>query len=61
MVDINECEEEEKYPCDGSCRNTQGNYTCKCPLGMHGDGKVGCEGIRLEIILLGMFRTIASY
>ncbi|CAL1404496.1 unnamed protein product [Linum trigynum] len=41
--DINECEEPEKYPCHGRCKNTEGNYTCSCPIGKHGDGKVACQ------------------
>ncbi|KAF5194700.1 hypothetical protein FRX31_015713, partial [Thalictrum thalictroides] len=38
--DINECENEN--PCKhGTCKNIPGNYTCQCPFGHHGDGKVG--------------------
>ncbi|KAJ8767864.1 hypothetical protein K2173_020804 [Erythroxylum novogranatense] len=42
--DIDECKDQKTYPCEGTCRNTIGNYTCRCPLGMHGDGKVKCKG-----------------
>ncbi|CAL1404494.1 unnamed protein product [Linum trigynum] len=41
--DINECEEAENYPCHGRCKNTKGSYTCSCPIGMRGDGKVACQ------------------
>ncbi|KAF3325426.1 putative wall-associated receptor kinase-like 16 [Carex littledalei] len=35
--DIDEC---QKHPCkDGSCINTEGNYTCACPKYTKGDGK----------------------
>ncbi|XP_058003936.1 wall-associated receptor kinase 2-like [Hevea brasiliensis] len=62
--DIDECMEPQKYPCKGSCKNTIGNYTCRCPLGMHGDGKSGCQGFRITTIatVLGavMFVSIIS-
>lgn len=45
--DIDECKEPNKYHCQGKCKNSVGNYTCHCPLGMRGDGKVGCNGISL--------------
>ncbi|KAJ9178640.1 hypothetical protein P3X46_010508 [Hevea brasiliensis] len=48
--DIDECKEPEKYKCDGTCKNTIGGYTCRCPLGMRGDGKVGCRGFRITTI-----------
>ncbi|XP_037491508.1 LOW QUALITY PROTEIN: wall-associated receptor kinase 2 [Jatropha curcas] len=48
--DIDECKERERYKCDGTCKNTNGNYTCSCPLGMRGDGKVGCQGFRITTI-----------
>ncbi|XP_038707167.1 wall-associated receptor kinase 2-like [Tripterygium wilfordii] len=48
--DIDECKEPEKYPCQGHCKNTIGNYTCNCPLGMRGDGKFNCHGFRITTI-----------
>ncbi|KAJ9178489.1 hypothetical protein P3X46_010367 [Hevea brasiliensis] len=48
--DIDECKEPAKYKCDGTCKNTFGGYTCRCPLGMRGDGKVGCRGFRVTTI-----------
>lgn len=31
-----------------------GYYNCKCPLGMHGDGKLGnCQGFRVTTIASG--------
>ncbi|XP_010664061.1 putative wall-associated receptor kinase-like 16 [Vitis vinifera] len=45
--DINECEDPKTYTCQGTCKNTAGNYTCSCPLGMHGNGKVACQGFRV--------------
>ncbi|KDP42943.1 hypothetical protein JCGZ_23885 [Jatropha curcas] len=48
--DIDECKEPDRYKCDGTCKNTYGNYTCSCPLGMRGDGKVGCQGFRITTI-----------
>ncbi|KAJ0519747.1 putative protein kinase RLK-Pelle-WAK family [Helianthus annuus] len=35
--DINECEGPNKV-CRYGCVNTDGNYTCPCPKGTHGDG-----------------------
>ncbi|GMY29891.1 wall-associated receptor kinase 2-like [Fagus crenata] len=32
----------------------QGNYTCCCPVGTHGDGKVACQGVRLTKIVAGI-------
>ncbi|KAF2322393.1 hypothetical protein GH714_013414 [Hevea brasiliensis] len=48
--DIDECKEPDKYKCDGTCKNTFGAYTCRCPLGMLGDGKVACRGFRVTTI-----------
>ncbi|XP_062094666.1 wall-associated receptor kinase 2-like [Humulus lupulus] len=49
-LDINECLEPEKYKCS-RCQNTMGGYKCKCPLGMHGDGKNGnCRGFSFTTI-----------
>ncbi|GLT67674.1 hypothetical protein SLA2020_399650 [Shorea laevis] len=50
--DIDECQEPNKYLCQGTCHNTIGNYECDCPLGMRGDGRKagGCRGLRLTAI-----------
>ncbi|KAK3417067.1 hypothetical protein EUGRSUZ_H02824 [Eucalyptus grandis] len=49
--DINECKEPEVYPCHGKCRNKLGNYTCDCPFGMRGDGKVSCQISHLAMLV----------
>ncbi|KAG5239273.1 wall-associated receptor kinase [Salix suchowensis] len=49
--DIDECKDPEKYPCHGKCRNTDGDYECKCSLGMRGDGKTGCQGFAITTII----------
>ncbi|KAF4385161.1 hypothetical protein F8388_014294 [Cannabis sativa] len=36
----------------GSCQNTDGSYTCKCPLGMRGDARDYCEGYHLTPIIV---------
>ncbi|XP_071730670.1 wall-associated receptor kinase 2-like [Rutidosis leptorrhynchoides] len=43
--DINECDHLEKFPCNGTCFNTNGSYKCKCKDGYSGDGKNkdGCQ------------------
>ncbi|KAH9659337.1 Wall-associated receptor kinase-like 2 [Citrus sinensis] len=51
VTDIDECN--EGYPCEGTCKNTPGSYTCQCPIGMHGDGKLGCRGFRITTIVAG--------
>ncbi|KAF4385975.1 hypothetical protein G4B88_031110 [Cannabis sativa] len=47
--DIDECLDPKiTKKCKG-CKNIPGNYTCKCPLGMHGDGKnENCQGFRFN-------------
>ncbi|CAL5421505.1 unnamed protein product [Camellia sinensis] len=49
--DIDECLDQTMHCCEGTCRNTQGNYTCHCPLGMSGDGKVACQGFRVTTLV----------
>ncbi|GMP83223.1 hypothetical protein CsSME_00037212 [Camellia sinensis var. sinensis] len=49
--DIDECLDQTIYHCEGTCKNTQGNYTCHCPLGMSGDGKVACQGFRVTTLI----------
>lgn len=48
--DIDECKEPGTYRCEGKCKNKKGDYECKCPLGMYGDGKVCCQGFRVTAI-----------
>ncbi|KAH9699267.1 hypothetical protein KPL71_024285 [Citrus sinensis] len=50
-VDIDECLDKEKYHCEGKCKNTIGSYTCDCPIGMYGDGKVDCRGFHITTIV----------
>ena len=53
LTDIDECKDAgERYPCDGKCHNTIGDYECKCPLGMRGDGKRGCRGFGIITIII---------
>ncbi|CAL9082292.1 unnamed protein product, partial [Musa acuminata var. zebrina] len=35
--DINECDDKDRYPCLGICKNTVGSYDCSCPPGTHGN------------------------
>ncbi|THU64094.1 hypothetical protein C4D60_Mb01t22830 [Musa balbisiana] len=35
--DINECDDKDRYPCFGICKNTVGSYDCSCPPGTHGN------------------------
>ncbi|KAG5248088.1 wall-associated receptor kinase [Salix suchowensis] len=49
--DIDECTDPKRYPCQGSCKNTVGNYKCHCPHGMYGDGKKGCQGLGIITII----------
>ena len=39
--DTNECEVENK--CDHVCRNTEGDYECKCERLYHLEGKSTCK------------------
>lgn len=52
-TDIDECLDKEKYHCEGKCKNTIGSYTCDCPIGMYGDGKVDCRGFHITTIVAG--------
>ncbi|KAJ3674807.1 hypothetical protein LUZ60_005423 [Juncus effusus] len=37
--DINECNFRSSYYCNGTCKNTDGDYECTCPKRYRGDGK----------------------
>lgn len=52
--DIDECKDPETYMCHGKCHNTFGDYECKCPLGMSGDGKRGCSGFGIITIIISV-------
>lgn len=57
--DIDECADRQRYPCKGKCKNTPGNYTCSCPLGMLGDGKTGCQGFGIATIVSVIGGTVS--
>ncbi|KAF8018229.1 hypothetical protein BT93_H3196 [Corymbia citriodora subsp. variegata] len=57
--DIDECKDPVRYPCHGSCKNTPGNYTCDCPFGMDGDGKVGCQTSH-HVVIVAVIVAVTS-
>ncbi|RVW37845.1 Wall-associated receptor kinase 2 [Vitis vinifera] len=62
--DINECENSILNKCENpeTCVNTQGNYTCSCPMWYQGDGKIDgqrCIPNRLQMIHAAMGIGIA--
>ncbi|CAN6721484.1 unnamed protein product [Malus baccata var. baccata] len=42
--DIDECKVPKLNTCKQKCINTEGNYTCSCHKGYHGDGRKDGEG-----------------
>lgn len=48
--DINECVENENYPCDANaiCINTPGSYNCTCKHGYSGDGQKDGQGCNID-------------
>ncbi|KAB2629693.1 wall-associated receptor kinase-like 16 [Pyrus ussuriensis x Pyrus communis] len=42
--DIDECEVPELNTCKQKCINTEGNHTCSCHKGYHGDGRKDGQG-----------------
>lgn len=43
-ADINECSDPKvAHNCSHNCIDTEGNYTCSCPKGYHGDGRIDGE------------------
>ncbi|KAH7866350.1 hypothetical protein Vadar_019273 [Vaccinium darrowii] len=49
-IDINECVENENYPCDTDaiCINTPGSYNCRCKHGYSGDGQKDGQGCNID-------------
>ncbi|XP_021892557.1 putative wall-associated receptor kinase-like 16 [Carica papaya] len=45
-IDVDECNEDSLNQCSKSeyCHNIEGNYTCICPKGYHGDGRKDGNG-----------------
>ncbi|KAL9391101.1 hypothetical protein Peur_015021 [Populus x canadensis] len=56
--DIDECNDPERYPCQGRCKKTIGNYKCRCPLGMYGDGQTGCQGFGIITLITAIGAAI---
>ncbi|KVI03315.1 EGF-like calcium-binding, partial [Cynara cardunculus var. scolymus] len=44
--DIDECADDMKNPCNGSCSNLPGSFNCSCPHGYEGDGRKDGNGCR---------------
>ncbi|KAM7470282.1 hypothetical protein LguiA_008465 [Lonicera macranthoides] len=44
--DIDECKDPKTHNCEETCKNTEGSFTCRCPLGAHLDDKGSCKGFR---------------
>ncbi|PIA65002.1 hypothetical protein AQUCO_00100460v1 [Aquilegia coerulea] len=42
--DVNECEDPNKNPCEGTCTNNVGSYNCSCPDDSYGDGRKDGSG-----------------
>ncbi|KAF4365319.1 hypothetical protein F8388_017885 [Cannabis sativa] len=59
--DIDECSDPTIIPHCKGCKNIPGNYTCKCPLGMHGDGKNdNCQGFRFNTFATAIAASLLS-
>ncbi|KAD7477976.1 hypothetical protein E3N88_01112 [Mikania micrantha] len=68
--DINECNDQETYPCHGVCINTVGSYNCTCKSGYFGDANVanGCQPkdskfsmtILMTATIIGLFAILSG-
>ena len=56
FADIDECIDPESNDCDANaaCNNTEGSYTCLCPNGYQGDGKI-CVGMSKLYAIAGNY------
>ena len=56
FTDIDECIDPESNDCDANaaCNNTEGSYTCLCPNGYQGDGKI-CVGMSKLYAIAGNY------
>ncbi|KAI3666954.1 hypothetical protein L6452_41995 [Arctium lappa] len=45
-IDIDECADPNRNPCDGICTNLPGSFDCSCPHGYEGDGRKDGNGCR---------------
>ncbi|KAJ6391749.1 hypothetical protein OIU77_025672 [Salix suchowensis] len=52
MDDVDECKDPNLNKCLKKCQNTNGNYTCSCPKGYHGDGRKDGEGCSADQLLV---------
>ncbi|KAF9687146.1 hypothetical protein SADUNF_Sadunf02G0063500 [Salix dunnii] len=52
--DVDECKDSNLNKCLKKCHNTNGNYTCSCPKGYHGDGRKDGQGCSADQLLLVM-------
>lgn len=44
FVDIDECFDPDNNPCNGTCTNLPGSFTCSCPHGYEGDARKDGRG-----------------
>ncbi|XP_062225405.1 wall-associated receptor kinase 3-like isoform X2 [Phragmites australis] len=62
-TDIDECKDPNKYPCNGTCLNTEGDFQCFCPTGTQGNATIG-PCVKVEVITkriwvaIGIFTTM---
>ncbi|KAM7474539.1 hypothetical protein LguiB_021782 [Lonicera macranthoides] len=48
--DIDECKDPKTHNCEGTCKNTNGSFTCHCPPGTYLTDKGACKGFRLTTL-----------